>query len=525
MNNSIDFNPYWHYLLRADLQLDLEERSRLAARLAQTNWDEPDSPLDWNNRAVVMLAEASLGEDVEQRFEALRLASEWLNQGGSHPLCVAHLALISCMTGQASNLSQYIFSRLIESFHAADHTNPSSPPGLIYLPLRNHPGWEIDLLRQILRAEDSCQQAILLLNEVFCRSNLAFYNSGGMRSCSLAVQLSPNSAHAHLKLGIAHLLNDQLEGVFNLQQARKLAPGDPAILHSLYLTYRQRGQIEIAQFWLKVARDYAWTDPTALPWDWTTLDLDSPWTYVPYDQGIRLAVEPSFASIVTGVLLAEGDWFEQEMEFWRCQIQPGMTVIDVGANVGVYTFSAAQRVGSTGRVLAVEPFGGCVQCLTQTRQVNQMEWVTVCSGAASDRNGSLKLSLSGSSELNRIVQAEAEPSQSGVWEEVPCFRLDSLVEQEKLERVDFLKIDAEGHELQVLTGSEQLLETFAPTILYENMLDQETVNLPVADFLQARGYQLFRYHPFIQQISPILSREEMQGNLNIIAIHPTRQQG
>jgi FkbM family methyltransferase len=202
-----------------------------------------------------------------------------------------------------------------------------------------------------------------------------------------------------------------------------------------------------------------------------------------------------------------------------------MTVIDVGANVGVYTFSAAQRVGSTGRVLAVEPFGGCVQCLTQTRQVNQMEWVTVCSGAASDRNGSLKLSLSGSSELNRIVQAEAEPSQLGIWEEVPCFRLDSLVEQEKLERVDFLKIDAEGHELQVLTGSEQLLETFAPIILYENMLDQETVNLPVADFLQARGYQLFRYHPFIQQISPILSREEIQGNLNIIAIHPTRQQG
>jgi ribosomal protein L11 methylase PrmA len=61
-------------------------------------------------------------------------------------------------------------------------------------------------------------------------------------------------------------------------------------------------------------------------------------------------------SIVTSVLIAEGDWFEKEMEFWRNWVKPGMTVIDVGANVGVYTFSAAVKVGSEGCVLAVDLF-------------------------------------------------------------------------------------------------------------------------------------------------------------------------
>lgn len=523
MNISLDFNLYWQYLHSADLQLGQKERSRLTAIMEQTNWDDPASELDWNNRAVLALVQASLSANQKQRFDYLSMASDWLILGNGHPLCGAHLALISCMTGEAVNLSQYAYSSLIETVHLAYHAEPGLPAGLIYLPLSSDQVGAGDLLQQMLKAADSYHQALLLLNEVFCRSNLVFYSSIGMRSLSLTVQLAPESAHTHLKLGVAHLLNGQLEGVFNLQQANKLAPNTPSILQALDLAYRQLGQESVVQYWLKAARERARLEPDALNWQWTTLDTDRPFTYLPYDQGVLLAVEPSFASIVTGVLLAEGDWFEQEMEFWRNQVQPGMTVIDVGANVGVYTFSAAKRVGSTGRVLAVEPFRGCVQCLTETCRVNQMEWVTICAGAASDRNDSLQLNLSGSSELNRVVQAEDAAPEWGVVEEVPCFTLDSLVEREKLDRVDFLKIDAEGHELQVLTGSEKLLETFAPKILYENMVSQETVNLPVADFLLEKGYRLFRYLPFIQQLAPVLSREEIQGNLNIIAIHPTNQ--
>jgi FkbM family methyltransferase len=206
------------------------------------------------------------------------------------------------------------------------------------------------------------------------------------------------------------------------------------------------------------------------------------------------------------------------MEFWRQQIQPGMTVLDVGANVGVYTFSAARQVGSTGRVLAIEPFSGCVQCLQETRRINEMDWVTICAGAASDRPGKTKLSLHAASELNEIVMDDAIHTHN--FEEVACFTLDSLVELENLIQVDWLKIDAEGHEVKVLEGCINLICQFSPGILYENIAGNSGSNLPVAEWLRSRGYQLFRYQPYLQNLVPVHALDEIQGNLNIIALPP-----
>ncbi len=254
-------------------------------------------------------------------------------------------------------------------------------------------------------------------------------------------------------------------------------------------------------------------------WQWTTLAMDSPFTYVQFESNLLMAVEASFKSIVTSVLVAEGDWFEKEMEFWRNWIKPGMTVIDVGANVGVYTFSAAQRVGSQGKVLAVEPFSGCVRCLEETCRINQFSWVKICAGAASDRVGSARLSLSASSELNELVANNASISmESGAFEEVACFTLDSLREQENLQQVDFLKIDAEGHELAVLMGSQRILSEFSPIILYENIAGNQDSNLPVAHYLIAQGYNLFRYQPYLQDLIPLDNLNTLQENLNIIAL-------
>jgi FkbM family methyltransferase len=240
---------------------------------------------------------------------------------------------------------------------------------------------------------------------------------------------------------------------------------------------------------------------------------------------LPIAIESSFQSIVTGVLLAQGKWFEAEMEFWQDCIQPGMTIIDVGANVGVYTFSAAQRVGPTGCVLAVEPFSGCVRCLEETCRVNQLDWVKICRGAASDRNGTVCLGLHAASELNQVIEVHSDgvapnaSEQPGLQvESVPSFTLDTLMMQERLVRVDVLKIDAEGHELQVLQGSDRLLRQFSPVILYENLAGKANSNLPVAEFLVNLGYQLFRYQPYLKKLIPIESQADLATMLNIIAI-------
>ena len=273
------------------------------------------------------------------------------------------------------------------------------------------------------------------------------------------------------------------------------------------------GDREAANFWLKSAQALR---PSQIVWRWTESAIENPITYVAFEKDLLLAVEPSFRSIVTSVLLGAGDWFEREMEFWRDSIQPGMTVIDVGANVGVYTFSAATQVGAEGRVIAIEPFSGCVQCLQETVRVNQLSQVTVCAGAASDRNSTVKLAIQAASELNEVMTDET-PSK-GKFEEVACFTLDSLIDSEHLSRVDYLKIDAEGHEMQVLIGSDRILREFKPVILYENIAGSKGSNLPVAEHLAAKGYELFRYQPYVGQLISVNSAEELQGSLNLIAL-------
>ncbi|NET56624.1 MAG: FkbM family methyltransferase [Symploca sp. SIO2E6] len=509
---------YWQYLESMGLHPDTSALSLVARSMGDTCWDEPTSALELNNFAVLALIEAEQCEESSLRGLSLEMALDALQGGvelGEYPLCVAHLALVQTMTGEMQLGMQTAFSALINSLQPANANEQKITPGIVYLPPgKGGKDSRSERLAQILAAADGYTQALQLLSEVLCRSQLVFYNQTGLRFLHLAAQILPPSADIDLRLGISSVINHQWEGLVYLHRARKLAPDSATIVQALYLAYRDLGQLPTANTWMEIGGNLNGLDAK-----WTELDSESSITYLPFEEQLSLAVEPSLRSLVTSVLLAEGDWFEQEMEFWRSWIKPGMTVIDVGANVGVYTFSAAVRVGSEGCVLAVEPFSGCVGCLQETCRINQLDWVKVCAGAASDRNGKAKLALQGASELNEIIAGEAQVTNPGIpVEEVECFTLDSLVEQEDISQVDLLKIDAEGHELQVLAGSNRILTEFAPTILYENIAGSRGSNLAAADFLKARGYQLFRYQPYLQRLIPINSREDLQGRLNLIAM-------
>jgi FkbM family methyltransferase len=506
---------YWQYLQALGVNLEDAMRSRVTTILQQTHWDTPQVAADCNNIAVIALIEADQCDDLATRSLYLEAALEVLNEGTTHPLCQAHLALLHSLMGNLTLATSIAFSCFIETLQAVALADPSLSAGLVYLPTHPQLATSQAILTEILQADQGYPQALSLLAEVLRRSQPIFYNPTGLRLLTLATQVLPRSAPILLKQGISSLVCQQWEGLHALHRARQIAPQDPRILQALYLAYRDLDDSETAQFWLTTARLQPLVATDRLNWQWTEA-IAQPFTYVPFDQTLHLTVEASFRSIVTSVLVAEGDWFETELEFWRNQIQPGMTVIDVGANVGVYAFSAARQVGSTGRVLAVEPFAGCVQCLQETCRINALPWVTVCPGAASDRNGTAKLALQAASELNEVIIGETDPE--GNFAEVDCFTLDSLVEKAHLDRVDFLKIDAEGHELQVLQGSDYILSTFRPVILYENIAGQQGSNRPVAEYLQAKGYRLFRYQPYVQQLIAIESLDDLAGNLNLLAI-------
>jgi FkbM family methyltransferase len=498
---------YRQYLRNSNLALSPELESKVTQILDNTNWENPQSGLDWNNCGVLALIEATDSQDLSDREMYLEMAVSAFEQGTQqHPLCHAHLLMIYVLLGDNSKALNTSLNYLIGLLQIEYGPNaPELIPGLVYLPgsLQPPSDTQAKLLSQLLPA-NAYQQCQGILSEVLLRSQMVFYSPNGLRFLHLAGQVLPQVAAINLRLGVSSLTNFQREGMLYLHRAAQQSPENYAICTALSLAYQDGMQLEVAK---------AWQDQAHIT---MTLPKSEHRRYVPYD-GLWIAVEASFRSIVTAVLIAEGDWFEQELEFWRSQIQPGMIVIDVGANVGVYTFSAAQRVTQSGRVIAVEPFSGCVENLEATCSLNQLEQVTVFRGAASDHAGQIYLSLAAASELNEVV-TDTKNLQQGKYEEAPCFTLDSICEQEQLSKVDFLKIDAEGHELQVLMGSQKILEKFSPVILYENIAGSQGSNVEVAQYLQNIGYALFRYQPFLQRLIPVKVVADFQGSLNLIAI-------
>jgi FkbM family methyltransferase len=172
---------------------------------------------------------------------------------------------------------------------------------------------------------------------------------------------------------------------------------------------------------------------------------------------------------------------EPEMRVISNTVRSGDWVIDVGANVGHYTCHLSNCAGRAGRVIAFEPIPQTFALLTANVLALDHHNVTLLNAAASDRLGVAAMSLpklpSGLTNYYRAALA-----QSGDYS-VLCIPIDTL----NLPPVSLIKIDAEGHDLAVLRGTQKLLERDKPTLIVECALDDE-----VAGWIRERGYELTR---------------------------------
>jgi FkbM family methyltransferase len=162
---------------------------------------------------------------------------------------------------------------------------------------------------------------------------------------------------------------------------------------------------------------------------------------------LTLAVPPRLDSITTYVLLEQETWFEKETLFLKRWLKPGMTAVDIGANLGVYSVLMARFVGPEGRVFAYEPGSEARGLLAQSRTINGTDNLEIISSALSDREREGRLIFGPSSELNALGDA-------GDGEAVHITSLDSESAARCWRSPDFIKIDAEGEEERILAGGK-----------------------------------------------------------------------
>jgi FkbM family methyltransferase len=522
----IDFDPklaYLDYIQQNQVEITPTASSQLTQILDGCQWENPQTGLEWNNLAVTALIAAESCDNAlthglyaEIAFEAVQTGSA-LNQ---HPLCVAHLALLNCMLGNYSDAAEIAFSAFINNLQPT-YTEAEIAPGIVYIPplTRTHiTNGRSEQLQRILNTDNGYTQAMLMLTEVLCRTQISLDNQTGIRLLHLMNQLMSDLIFPNIRLGIYSIGDRSLEGLVYLHRAGELASDHPVILQALYLAYRDLEQPNSASYWHQIGLDYGSQRLAKLPWQWTDLSIDTPDTYIPFDQDILLTVPASFQSTTTRCLLAEGDWFERELEFWRQYLQPGMKIIDVGASFGVYTFSAASRVGITGMVYAIEPCGQSVDCLTETCRINQFEHVQVFKNALSDRDCTAQLILQPSSEFNYLAVDDEVIDVDTPVAEVDCLTLDTFVHQQQIEQIDIIKISTEGSELAILIGCQATITRFAPTIIYNNYTSKG-IDLATAEYLIDRGYELFRYQPYLQQLIPLVNQSDFAEVIKAIALH------
>ncbi len=164
-------------------------------------------------------------------------------------------------------------------------------------------------------------------------------------------------------------------------------------------------------------------------------------------------------------LIRYGKFEEFEISILKDALKPGMSVLDLGANIGVYSLIAAQSVGPTGSVYSFEPEPQNFQLLVRNLGENGLSNVTPLQKAVSSRNGTITLYFD---DINFSCASLGKPNvtrdSGGV--EVEAITLDSFVQQNSV-RVDFIKIDIQGAEGLFLQGAKSVLSSQNPQILME----------------------------------------------------------
>lgn len=158
--------------------------------------------------------------------------------------------------------------------------------------------------------------------------------------------------------------------------------------------------------------------------------------------------------------------YEQEETNLVIQKLPkGGTFIDIGANVGFYSLFAAQKAGSSGKIISFEPFPLNVQRLKRNISLNNFSRVEVVPMAVGNDSGKLDLYYSENEQNMGAVSGLGDGTDHSVT--VDLIRLDDYLESCSIEKIDVIKIDIEGSEYDALTGMKQTLEKFKPAILIE----------------------------------------------------------
>jgi FkbM family methyltransferase len=155
----------------------------------------------------------------------------------------------------------------------------------------------------------------------------------------------------------------------------------------------------------------------------------------------------------------------REMFFLHRFLKPAMTFVDVGANQGEYSLFAAKRL-SNGKVIAFEPLASIRKVFEENIKLNGFINIQVFDCGLSDKSGALDFhEIEGPDEGLGTLYLGDKKSKAII--NIQLRSLDQIADEHSIGKIDFIKMDIEGGELNALKGSIKTIEKYRPVIMIE----------------------------------------------------------
>lgn len=222
-------------------------------------------------------------------------------------------------------------------------------------------------------------------------------------------------------------------------------------------------------------------------------------------------------------------YFDEEVCFYTISsLDEGATFIDIGAHFGSFSLLASKLVGEKGKVISIDPTPSTFRLLEwNLKQFAPHSNYKTYNIALYDCDGKTPFydfGLSHSAYNSILGSRNDEIKNSDSYKiEVETRTLDSLVRSQQLDRIDFIKIDAESAELAILKGGQETLNKYSPKVAVEigdTGLNNAPKSIEIISFLQGLGYTPFEF--FDGSVVPHLLRDNYQkeklSNYNLLFI-------
>ena len=175
----------------------------------------------------------------------------------------------------------------------------------------------------------------------------------------------------------------------------------------------------------------------------------------------------------------------------------GDVILDCGAHIGNCALLFSRLVGKKGLVIAAEPLEKAFHILEGRIQRLKLENVVAVNKGVWNQSTQQALWVSQSTLSNRLISGQEAEINTGPTDRVDCITIDDLMDTLNLKRLDLVKMDIEGAEIEALEGSQETIKRFMPNIAIASyhMRDGQQTSHRLEMLLKKRGYKVRTFFP------------------------------